>query len=198
MGIKFSPLPVAPSSYSQEGESIFRRSVENSMLSAYSEINNAVGADEGSASLASKRELMLTKSPNGPRVERRSQSMASIQGLESLFFITVNSYIDDYILEFPGTANIYGILGGYPGQRITLWFNSPGFTVTILDAPFSLIKLNGAANFVVSASTGTGSTQGISNLTNITLQKPFSGSSSSAYAALSQPSWWVEVSRMTR
>ncbi|HHZ81558.1 MAG TPA: hypothetical protein EYN64_02375 [Flavobacteriales bacterium] len=61
MSIKYSPFSVAREEYSGSEENLFRRSVENALILAYSEIISAVSGMSGEASPAAKKTSMLSE-----------------------------------------------------------------------------------------------------------------------------------------
>lgn len=123
--IKFNPLPSAPYVYSQSEESLFRRGVENSLISAYSELGGAVSAQGGEASPASKRESLLIDQPgisirSGTATsesvniasDRSKSSDVNVMGLEKLL-------IHPYFASVP--LVIENFTGGVPGQKLTVF-----------------------------------------------------------------------------
>ena len=62
MPILFRPLESAPEAYTREGETRFRRELENYLLRLSSEVNGASSAQSTEASLASKREALILAS----------------------------------------------------------------------------------------------------------------------------------------
>ena len=191
MSIKFTPLPNAPQDYSVSEESVFRRSVENSLISAYSEINNAVNSNEGQSSLASKRDSFVCSSSPKPTIVNPAYSPALINTLDGGVFLKVNSYESDYLLRFSATTTIFGIRGGAPRQRITLWFDSPGYVVTLAHGVFSLLLLKDNTNFASDVSANY-------QFSNITLCKTFGGRYSGGSAATNFGDTWIEIARMER
>lgn len=145
--IKFSPLPSAPSEYSADSESIFRRSVENALLNVYSGLESAVSAQSGEASPASKRETLLLQRPlglkvssqNGVPTDSTNSATPVVQGLSEL------------ILAPSGAPLVVtDLLGGVPGQSVTI-FSAQVVGLTINDGfgtPGSNIHLSGGANLV--------------------------------------------------
>tara|TARA_R100001198_G_scaffold84826_1_gene58840 strand:- start:81 stop:608 length:528 start_codon:yes stop_codon:yes gene_type:complete len=144
--IKFSPLPSAPSEYSAESESIFRRSVENALLNVYSGLESAVSAQSGEASPASKRETLLLQRPLGLKVSSQygipldvtNSATPVVQGLSEL--VIANSGAPLVITD---------LLGGVPGQSVTI-FSAQVVGLTINDGFGSPggIHLSGGANLV--------------------------------------------------
>ena len=115
--IKFSPLPSAPPEYSRDAESLFRRSVENSLLEIYSGLESAVTAQSGEASPASKRETLLLQKPVG--LEVVSQVGVPIDVSESA---TPNVEGLSGLALFPSSPLVVTHLhGGLQGQTLTIY-----------------------------------------------------------------------------
>lgn len=174
MAFKFFPLPSAPSEYSKSSESIFRRAVENSLLGVYSEIEGSVSAQEGFASLASKRETLLGVAPG---------VVFSSSGTVGPFtFALATPRVDGLgrlVLALPaGSLTITDFPGGVSGQRVTV-FNVSSGVVTIQDTSNgSSIYLSGGNDLVFGASAS-------DRYSNLTIEKSVDGN-------------WVEVARMIR
>lgn len=84
MPILFRPLVSAPESYDQDGESRFRRGLENYLLELSSEVNGASSAQSTESSLASKREALIL-APHGV------ETYPGVEDLESSYFFANNS-----------------------------------------------------------------------------------------------------------
>ena len=144
--IKFSPLPSAPSEYSEDSESIFRRSVETALLNVYSELESAVSAQSGEASPASKRETLLLQRPLGLKVSSHDgvpvdvteSATPVVQGLSALILAPSVSPLV-----------VTGLIGGVPGQSVTLFsVQTVGLTINDGAAGVGTIQLSGGANLV--------------------------------------------------
>ena len=174
MSVKFSPLPLAPVEYSRDSESLFRRSVENSLLNVYSELDGAVSAQHGPASPASKREMLLSVAPSV--TFRNTGIVGAIVGSGATPNVDGLSRL---VISSSGTLTITDFLGGVPGQTVTV-FNASSAVVTIKDTSGggSNIRLSGGGNLVFGSSAS-------DYYSNLTLEKSVGGD-------------WVEVARMIR
>ena len=170
--IKFNPLPNAPEEYSRQEESLFRRSVENSMISAYSALEDAISAQSGLASPASKRETLILGDTgmsmesgffNVAFSDNSNSATPNVQGLRYL------------VMENSSSVNVTDFLGGCEGQELTVFSYQAAGLVIVYDS--TKIVLDGNANLDL------GSTAS-ELLSNVTLRH-LSGV-------------WVETSRMVR
>jgi hypothetical protein len=141
VSVKFTPLPLAPKEYSRESESLFRRSVEGSLLNVYSELNGAISAQDGESSPASKREMLLGEGPSvdvsSPGGVIYSGSTPYVSGMKRMLTSGIS------------LITITDLLGGEQGQRVTIFHACSGGT-TITNG--TNILLNGSANLVFSGS----------------------------------------------
>ena len=147
--IKFSPLPSAPSEYSADSESIFRRSVENALLNVYSGLESAVSAQSGEASPASKRETLLLQRPLGLKVSSQygipvdvtESATPVVQGLSELALAPTTSPLV-----------VTDLIGGVPGQSVTIFsIQTVGLTINDGFGSPGGIHLSGGVNLVFPA-----------------------------------------------
>ena len=144
--IKFQPLSSAPAEYSQAEESLFRRGVENSLISTYAELGGAITAQGGESSPASKRETLLLAKP-GMSIRAGSASSANA----NTAFDTSNSAVvtvsglDNIIIANSSPLVITNFVGGVPNKMLTVMsYQLSGLTIT----DGSSILLEGSADLV--------------------------------------------------
>ena len=144
--IKFQPLPSAPNEYSQSEESLFRRGVENSLISTYAELGGAITAQGGESSPASKRETLLLTKP-GMSIRAGTDSAAG----ENTAIDTSNSAVvtvsglDNIIIANSSPLVITNFVGGVPNRMLTVMsYQTIGLTIT----DGSEINLEGSSDLV--------------------------------------------------
>ncbi|MBE85118.1 MAG: hypothetical protein CME21_21390 [Gemmatimonadetes bacterium] len=151
--IKFSPLPSAPPEYLRDAESLFRRSVENSLLEIYSGLESAVTAQSGEASPASKREtLLLLQKPLG--LETKSTLSYPVDGTNSTS-PSVQGY-SQLVLSPSGSPLVVDrFYGGQDGQTVTIFsFQVTGLTLEHGASGDGSMALAGGVDLVFGTTSG--------------------------------------------
>lgn len=154
MSIKFNPFPLSDSEYSKGSEDFFRRTVENALLSVYSELSGAVSAQSGEASPASKREMLLSI----PEVVEREP--------KELSFSNAGTISPDVwgvkLIKASGAVVFSDFLNGSHLQEIViLLYPGLGLTTTVENG--SNVFLSGSTDYSVTNLSKNGSTLSLIN-----------------------------------